>query len=667
METGATRGPPRPGWIAYLVTGAVVVLLYGFLPHGGAAGVSRVVVYTAVTLSAAVAIVVGVWRNRPPQRLPWLLLALSQVFFAAGDALFYTATDIVGSTTFPDWADAFYLARYPLAVAGLALLVARRTPGRDLPGLLDASTVTVGAALLSWLFLVSPLTEAALSTGDKVVLLAYPILDLALLAVALRLLLGRGRRPTAFYLLMGGLLAFFGADTVYSYQTLHGQFQTGTFDAVWLVGNLAVGAAALHPGMADLGRPASTAEGSPSRMRPWLLLVAAMVAPVALFVQFARGTVAEVDVTAVACALLFALTTLRMETMLATQRRLAVTDSLTGLYTRRFVEVEIPPRIARAARNGETVALLIIDVDHFKNVNDRYGHPAGDEVLVEIARRLRSACLEDDVLARHGGEEFALLAPRASDGGLAAFAAQVRARVAATPIRLSTGRSVEATVSVGVAAYPRHGSTSAELQVRADRALYRAKDLGRDRVVVGEVPDRRGPADEVAPAQVRGVLRRFADDVDRRDHPDHADRSRTVSRLAGRVAAALGHDDETVLRAELAGRLRDVGRIALPAGADERAHPDLGAELVGAEPGLADVAEIIRQHHENFDGTGYPRRIAGGRILAEARIVAACDRWVDLCAAQPLSTSETRARLGRLRGTTLDPAVVDALLDTVTR
>lgn len=662
MVTGGTGGPPPPWWVIYLTVGSVVAALYGFLPHGGTAGIGRVVVYTAITLSAAVAVGVGVARNRPAQRLPWLLLAAGQVMFAAGDAAFYVANDVLGSSSFPALADVFYLARYPLAVAGLALLVSRRTGVRDVTGLLDASTVTIGAALLSWLFIVSPLARADLSTADKVVLLAYPILDLALLAVALRLVLGPGRRPPAFHLLTGSLLLIFAADTIYSYQTLHGQFRTGTIDVLWLIGNLALGAAALHPTMGDLTLRSEVETGHPSRLRPWLLLGATLVAPAALLAQVVRGRLTDVAVTAAACALLFTVAALRMEALVSQQRHLAITDSLTGLYTRRFLESEIPPRIARAARGHESMALLIIDVDHFKDVNDRYGHPVGDQVLIEITRRLRTACGPGDILARYGGEEFAMLARGPGDDGLEAFATRVRAAVSTGPVVPAPGLAVDVTVSVGAAAYPRHGRAATDLLVHADRALYRAKAQGRNRAVVTADADDPGPVAGAVAAVEPGVaaLTRLAGDVDRRDQRPSGE---AVGGLARRVAAAMGLDDETARRTELAARLRDVGRVVLAGGGPdlERMHPDFGARLVRTQPGLGDVAEIVRQHHENYDGSGYPDGAAGRDIRVEARVVAACERWCDLRAA-PLPRDQARTRLCQLRGTVLDPDAVDALV-----
>jgi diguanylate cyclase (GGDEF)-like protein len=133
------------------------------------------------------------------------------------------------------------------------------------------------------------------------------------------------------------------------------------------------------------------------------------------------------------------LTIARLAVLVVEQRRLAITDSLTGVHSRRFLEVQLPSEVARAERDGGAVALCIIDVDRFKTINDSYGHPAGDRALIEIARRLRLGSRTADLLVRYGGEEFALLMPGARADQLAPVAERLRAEVARTPVPLAPG------------------------------------------------------------------------------------------------------------------------------------------------------------------------------------------------------------------------------------
>jgi diguanylate cyclase (GGDEF)-like protein len=161
--------------------------------------------------------------------------------------------------------------------------------------------------------------------------------------------------------------------------------------------------------------------------------------------------------------------------------QLATYDGLTELYNRRhFMEV-MDREIARALRRGRGLALCIIDVDLFKPVNDTFGHIAGDEVLRRIASVLRQHVRRDDIAARIGGEEFAVLLPEGSDEDAIGFAERLREAVAAT-IFAPGGTPRQITVSVGVASLPLPGGSRSRLLAAADAALYRAKDEGRNRV-----------------------------------------------------------------------------------------------------------------------------------------------------------------------------------------
>ncbi len=485
-------------WLLYLILGFCLIVGYHLVPpHGGGRAV-RVVSYFLVSVCTAVAVFVGVGWFRPTPRLPWLLLAASQIMYViAGTAIFsphqvvgVDLRDIVGVMDVPVLSIVFGLARYPLALAGLVLFIRYRTPGRDLPGLLEAGTLAVAALMLSWLYLIGPYVRGGSGRLiEATTLVGYPIMDIALLAVGLRLFLGPGRRPPACFLLMGNLGLITVADTVYGLQQLAGTYRAGNFlDGMWLAANVTLGAAALHPTMVRLAVPAPAAEQDLGGVRLAALLAAALAAPVTMMIEYSRGITHDIPVMAMACALMFLLTIARMAVLVSDQRRLAMIDPLTGLYTRRFLEAAMPVEVARVRRGGGSLGLVIIDVDHFKSINDEHGHPTGDRVLAEIGARLRAATRPGDVLARHGGEEFALLASNVDLSELSALAERLRARVAESPIAVDVDTMIFATVSVGACAFPTHVSNQAELVAMADRALYAAKAGGRDRVVIAEIP-----------------------------------------------------------------------------------------------------------------------------------------------------------------------------------
>lgn len=674
MNNTLRRTVGDPAWPVYLVCCALVVLGYFATPANDATNPFRIVLYCGISASAVPALLYGIKRHRPRSALPWVLLAASQLVYALADTSFYTAHYLLHIETFPFVADLFYLGHYPLIVTGLLLLINARTPRRDLPSLLDASVLGVVGALLSWLYLIEPRVHAdapGLTTAASV---AYPVLDLALLAVGLRLLLGPGPRPPAFFLLVANLLAFLAADTNYVLQQLGGTYDAGNFlDALWLTGNIALGAAGLHPTMAALGEPGPDKELDLSPLRVTALAGAALIAPGILVVQYWQRDVSHVPVIALACAVLFLLTLSRLVVMVSEQRRLAVTDSLTGLRTRRYFEAQLPKALQRAGR-ARPMAVFIVDIDHFKSINDQYGHPAGDRVLVEIAKRLREVVRDGDILARYGGEEFALLVTDLDPGAVPEIGERLRTAVARDPITVSEHQWIAVTTSVGAALGDGRDRDPGRLVAAADRALYAAKSEGRDRVSIGERPV---PVPAVGDTAALAYLHSIADQVDH-NLSSHS-HGRAVGSYARIVCAEMGGDAAQVHDTDLAGRLHDIGKIVIPgtvlakpAALDEdewallRQHPDHGYQLLRSVPGMEEIAEIVRQHHERWDGTGYPLRLAKREIRLEARIISVCDAWATMLADRPyrrtLTVDEAIGELRDGRGTQFDPDVVDTFL-----
>jgi diguanylate cyclase (GGDEF)-like protein len=162
--------------------------------------------------------------------------------------------------------------------------------------------------------------------------------------------------------------------------------------------------------------------------------------------------------------------------------RRSMTDALTGIPNRRFLEAVLAEETKRATRFGRPFSLLMVDVDHFKRINDTHGHAVGDVVLVEVARRIRATLRSDlDTAARYGGEEFTVVLPETDPSGAFVVAEKIRQVVAGEPVE----NGLTVTVSVGVASCPGDGTTADSLLAAADTALYEAKRGGRDRVVVG--------------------------------------------------------------------------------------------------------------------------------------------------------------------------------------
>jgi two-component system cell cycle response regulator len=185
----------------------------------------------------------------------------------------------------------------------------------------------------------------------------------------------------------------------------------------------------------------------------------------------------------------------RLRDMQKTLEQQSITDALTGLKNRRFFDERLPEEFRRAQRYGDYLSLIMIDLDHFKDVNDRYGHPAGDAVLREAASLIRASIRDPDICARYGGEEFAVILPKTHMAGALAVAERIWRELGAKEYAIPPGaqpapgadatapRAVRVTASIGIAFYPSKDITSGELLLRyADQALYQGKRAGRNTI-----------------------------------------------------------------------------------------------------------------------------------------------------------------------------------------
>lgn len=176
----------------------------------------------------------------------------------------------------------------------------------------------------------------------------------------------------------------------------------------------------------------------------------------------------------------FSLYNLVLGSLIRRLENLSSTDQLTGMFNRRFVMERLHEEHARFLRSGQTFAVIMMDLDHFKNINDTYGHAAGDAVLREVAQRLRQSVRSTDTLARMGGEEFVLLLPMNDIDGALVHAGRIRKCIANTPVTTESG-DIAVTVSLGVAEVLQPDRDAEAVVSRADAALYRAKAAGRNR------------------------------------------------------------------------------------------------------------------------------------------------------------------------------------------
>lgn len=375
-------------------------------------------------------------------------------------------------------------------------------------------------------------------------------------------------------------------------------------------------------------------------------------------------------------AALFGIVRDRVASLLERLGEAAATDPLTGLLNRRGFGTQFELELERAERSGEPFGVIVGDLDHFKSINDRFGHQVGDDVLEAIAAVLKGSARRIDTVARIGGEEFALLLPSTDAQGAYMLAEKLRITVRETP------RARGLTLSFGVTSYPADGRSVETLLRHADESLYAAKTLGRDRTVIYSeevVGAMAGDGGAHGATSNLATLLTLAEALDIRDART-AKHSATVGSYAEAMAVELGLEPTRVERIRLAAVLHDIGKIGIadsvlhksgPLEHEEwieiRKHPEIGARLLSM-PGLEDLRSWVLAHHERIDGKGYPHALAGDEIPLEARIIAVADAFEAMTADRPyssgISTDLALRELESNAGTQFDEAVVHALLDS---
>lgn len=326
-------------------------------------------------------------------------------------------------------------------------------------------------------------------------------------------------------------------------------------------------------------------------------------------------------------------------------------DVLTGCLNRRGFEERLGSELDDAVRHGQPLALIMLDLDGLKQINDSRGHAAGDEILRWTGRALQETVRPIDAVGRLGGDEFAILLRAGGHGDAEETALRLRRRL-----------EERVGASTGVAAFPAHGVEADALMVHADRELYGVK--------AGRGTPRHPPG-----GRELSWAAAMAQAVDLRMGQEHSAR---VADLATIVGRPMGLSDGRLARLRIAAMLHDVGKVSLPDSilrkarsltADEyervKSHPLVGAELIARVEGLDEILPWIRHSHEHYDGSGYPHGLAGDEIPLEARILLVADAFDAMTSGrpyqEPVSVAEAFAELRRCAGRQFDPSCVEAL------
>ena len=432
----------------------------------------------------------------PRNRRAWRFLALAFLLNWVGDMTWLFLEVVLHVAPFPSVADAAYLAFYPVLLAGLLSFGVDANSHRDRLTLgLDTGIVLLGGFMVVWYLVLGPTVRASSSSGlAKVLSVAYPVGDLVLLFGIAVVVLRRADDASgrALTILVGAMALFLLADVSYGWLSLRDRYTGGDWpDAFWMAAPVVFAVAAQQQRRAaaiewDTGRREQLGVRPISRL-PYI----AVAVSYALLLLVARGQAAYplggLLVGAVALTSLVVgrqVRALRENVQLmADFHHLAVTDSLTGLENRRHFFEVAETEFSRSRRTGRPLAALMIDIDHFKAINDAHGHATGDSVLTSVAAACRRELRGHDLLARYGGDELVALLPDTDLDAAMVTAARLRdATVAA-------GAQVPVTLSIGVATSEGCTDLPAVLQ-RADTALYAAKQSGRDcaRAFVAPIP-----------------------------------------------------------------------------------------------------------------------------------------------------------------------------------
>ncbi|HVE46203.1 MAG TPA: EAL domain-containing protein [Acidimicrobiales bacterium] len=393
--------------------GVLVAIAHFLVPMG----TPRAVLYLGLAVCGVVSVLVGVRWHRPDHPMPWYLFAIGLSLFLVGDGFFYFYKLVREvERPFPSLADAFYLSSYPFLVAGLLLLIRRRDPGRDRASLIDAAIVATGMGLLSWVYLLVP---SFVAPGhpllDRMISVAYPLMDVLLLAVAARLAVGAGARQPAFYLMGLSIISLLAADVAYGAIQLTGSFDLGTpFDAGWMGFFLFWGVAALHPSMGSLAQPSPAGPAGFGPLRLALLGTVALVAPGVLAIEAARREYENIPFIAVGSVVLFLLVLARMSTLMTTLS--------TALDRERTFGKAAAALVAATDRSEIQEAVLTAAVELADD----------EDVLVRVAAGSPEELV---VVAAHGGQALSVLGATLLPGEVPELASSSGAAVGPLPMQ----------------------------------------------------------------------------------------------------------------------------------------------------------------------------------------------------------------------------------------
>jgi len=358
--------------------------------------------------------------------------------------------------------------------------------------------------------------------------------------------------------------------------------------------------------------------------------------------------------------------------LLEKTREMSVTDELTGLYNRRYFFEMLDVEMNRAGRTKHPFSVVMLDLDGFKEYNDKYGHSNGDAVLANFSQVLKASVRRSDLAFRYGGDEFALILPGADSEKAKKIVQRARAKWQKTPLKQTSIFGVHVGFSGGIAEYPTNAESPDGLVFLADAALYQAKKKGFEDKIVSEL---RTLSTDIIDVATQDQIYALAATVDARD-PYTYGHSQRVADAAMSIGQAIGMSVEDLSKLHAAALLHDIGKVGVPDAIltkmgkptpEEwdvvKKHCAEGARILGYVKELATLVPIVLHHHEWYDGSGYPSGLRGLDIPSGARITSVADAYDTMVTKRPyrdaITPKEACEELRRNAGTQFDPVIVD--------
>jgi diguanylate cyclase (GGDEF)-like protein len=608
---------------------------------------------TPLMFLAAAGLCAARGRASREERSAWALFSLALAMFGFGELYYLLVLADQVEIPVPSVADGLWLAFYPLAYAGVYKLLRNRTHGFGkavwLDALMGGLTVAGATAALVFGVILASLDETA-TVAATATNLAYPLGDLGLIGLAIVGIAVTGWKASgAWRWIAVAFVLFAVADTTWLVQIAHDSYtERGVINLVWPLAALLIAVAAWRPET----RPASGTRRADGRIvLPALFGFAALALVVIDHIVPTNAVAATLALTAIFVMLVRLYLTVREHARMLVQSRVeASTDALTGLGNRRLLEADLAARLDDLDFEYPLMVTLF-DLDGFKQYNDSFGHPAGDQLLERLGGRLAALMVGHGTAYRMGGDEFCALwnLSRVDQ-------ASVRTLEAAEALS-QEGEAFSIRCSYGSVLMPTETTDPAQALALADRRMYARKG---DRTSAGR--------------QSSDVLLRALAERD----SDLSVHLHGVADLARATAIRLGVPEGELEGVRQTSLLHDVGKVAIPDAIllkpgplDEsewafmKQHTIVGERIIAAAPALADVARYVRSTHEHYDGCGYPDGLAGEEIPLPARIVAVCDAYhamtSDRAYRDARPTSSAIAELRECAGTQFDPRVVEAV------